>query len=298
MPFASPTVLMCPPPLQTETDAGIRSECDLHEWGTHPCRFDRGAATAQWEGLRTVLEHLAVDVRTIPGRDGLPDLMFTADNALIDGDRAIVSHFRHRQRCGEARVVAQWLERAGYEVHTVPPEYDFEGSGHAVTCGRPIFGGWFLHRERLALEWIGETLDRPVVPLRLISDRYDRLDSCFRPLAPGIALYVPGAFDSAGRAMLEEHVETLIPVCHSEAKRMAASAVAVGRTVIVPTQCPDTEASLLDAGFQTRAVDVAAFATLGGGINGLILRLDQPSVRSDGEHPAPLSKRPKTVAMA
>lgn len=273
MSFSQPTVLMCPPPAPSAADAH-QSECDLHEWGTHPCPFDTGRAAAQWESLRTTLESLAVDVRTIPVREGLPDLMFTSDTALIDGRRAVVSRFRHRQRCGEAGVMSEWLSRAGFEVVNVPAEYDFEGGGQAVACGRAIFGGWFLHRELLALEWLGQTLDRPVVPLRLASDRFDRLDSCFRPLSDGVALYVPGAFDARGRALLEEHVGTLIPVCNPEATRMAASAVAVGRVVLLPSSCPQTAAAVEAAGFEVRTVDVDAFAMLGGGINGLMLRLD------------------------
>ena len=281
MSFASPTVLMSPPPAPREP-ADVRrlsAECDLHLYGSHPCRFDVSLAATQWERLRTTLEQMSVDVRTLPGRETLPDLMFTSDTALIDGRRAIVSHFRTARREGEADVIADWLRRAGFEVSVVPGEFDFEGSGQAVACGRPIFGGWFLHRELMALEWIGQQLSRPVVPLRLTNDRFDRLDTCFRPLADGIALYVPCAFDERGRTLLEEHVGTLIAVPLDEAARMAASAVAIDDTVLLPSGCPQTAAAVRDAGFDVIEVDVDAFASLGGGLNGLILRVDRGAVR-------------------
>lgn len=285
MTFDMPTVLMCPPPVvgSDRESEEISRKCDLHQWGERPRVFNAAKAAAQWDTLRTRLERLGVDVRTLPARESLPDLMFTADTALIDRDVAVVSHFKHRVRLGEAQVISDWLTRSGYSVVNVPAEYDFEGNGQAVICGQSVFGGWFSHRERVALKWLGEKLERPVVPLRLASDRFDRLDSCFRPLSDNVALYVPEAFDHSGRVQLDEHVETLIPVPAAEGMHLAATAIAIGQDVLVPNGCPRTRAAIEKAGFRVTPVDIDAFESLGGTLSGLILRLDPAHVGS-GRH--------------
>lgn len=299
MTFDMPTVLMCPPPVvSTDRECeDLSRTCDLHQWGERPRIFDVGRATQQWEMLRTRLEALGVDVRTLPARETLPDLMFTADTALIDRDVAVISHFKHRVRVGEAQVIADWLARSGYEVVNVPAEFDFEGTGQAVICGRTIFGGWFSHRERVALKWLGEQLDRPIVSLRLTSDRFDRLDSCFRPLSDSVALYVPEAFDAVGRVRLEEHIETLIPVPATEGVHLAATAFAIDHDVLVPTGCPQTRSAIEKAGFKVTTVDVDAFEPLGGTLSGLILRLD-PSHVGVGHHDAVPTPKKRTKQAA
>lgn len=300
MTFDMPTVLMCPPPVVgSDRDCEELSRtCDLHQWGERPRVYDAALATAQWDTVRTRLESFGVDVRTLPAREALPDLMFTADTALIDRDIAIISHFKHRTRVGEAQVVADWLKRSEYNVINVPAEFDFEGAGQAVICGRNIFGGWFSHRERVALKWLGEQLDRPVVPLKLASDRFDRLDSCFRPLSDSVALYVPEAFQSCGRVQLEEHIETLIPVPASEGMHLAATAFAVEQNVLVPTGCPKTRAAIEKAGFRVTTVDINAFETLGGTLSGLILRLDPSHVGTGRPETTPASATRSKQAVA
>ncbi len=70
MTFDMPTVLMCPPPVVDDRECEELSRtCDLHQWGERPRQFDAGRAAAQWDTLRTRLESLGVDVRTLPSRD-------------------------------------------------------------------------------------------------------------------------------------------------------------------------------------------------------------------------------------
>ena len=39
----------------------------------------------------------------------------------------------------------------------------------------------------------------PALPLELVDPRFYHLDTCFCPVAPGVAIYYPGAFDEYGR---------------------------------------------------------------------------------------------------
>ncbi len=77
-----------------------------------------------------------------------------------------------------------------------------------------------------------------VIPLELVNDYYYHLDTCFCPLAPGVAIYYPRAFDDYAQLVLKEQVPKLIAVDEAEAQRFACNAVVVGRTVVTNTGCP------------------------------------------------------------
>ena len=75
------------------------------------------------------------------------------------------------------------------------------------------------------------------LPVELVNPRFYHLDTCFCPLAPGVALFHPAAFDAYGRRVLASHVGTLIEVPNADAARFGCNAVAVGKTVIHNAGC-------------------------------------------------------------
>ena len=113
-----------------------------------------------------------------------------------------------------------------------------------------------------------------VIPLELIDPYYYHLDTCFCPLAPGMAIYYPGAFDAYGRRALEEAVRELIPVSGDEARSFACNAVVVGKTVITNTGCPGLHEALRIRGFERRETPLDEFVKAGGSAKCLTLRLD------------------------
>ena len=86
-----PHILMCPPDFY-----GI--EYEINPWMSRSRQADRELAAKQWQGLVGILQSLGVKVSLLTPQNGLPDLVFTANAALIHKQRAILSHFRHEQR--------------------------------------------------------------------------------------------------------------------------------------------------------------------------------------------------------
>ena len=74
------------------------------------------AGGAQWTDLKQILESLGAKISLLAPVRGLPDLVFTANAAMIYQRRAILSHFRHPQRQGEEQYDAAWLAEHGFEV--------------------------------------------------------------------------------------------------------------------------------------------------------------------------------------
>lgn len=258
---------MCPPDFY-----GI--EYEINPWMDRRRPSDRALAARQWRDLRTVLEQSGARISTLDPVPGLPDLVFTANAALIYRDRAVLAHFRHPQRQGEEPVDEAWLAAHGFVVERAPGDVFFEGAGDALFCGDTLFAGYRIRSDALGHQQIGETIGCRVIPLELVDDYYYHLDTCFCPLAAGRAIYFPAAFDDYGRKVLGELVEELIPVHESEARRFACNAVVVGRTVVTNTGCPELHRELIARGFEPRETPLDEFVKAGGSAKCLTLRLD------------------------
>ena len=258
---------MCPP-----TYYGI--EYEINPWMSRQRQSDHEVAVRQWEGLRSLLEQLGAEVFCMSPVRGLPDLVFTANAALIYQDIAVLSRFRYAQRQGEEKHYQEWLAGHGFEVRHLPPGMWFEGAGDALFCGSTLFAGYRFRSNVLADQEIGRMISRRVIPLELVDSRFYHLDTCFCPLDAQTAVYYPPAFDAYGQDVLREFVEDLIPVAEDEACRFACNAVVLGRSVVTNTECPGLHDQLRRRGFTPYATPLEEFLKAGGSAKCLTLRLD------------------------
>lgn len=260
-------ILMCPPRYY-----GI--EYEINPWMNRQRPSDGRAAAQQWDGMRRVLEDHGTVVHCLTPMPGLPDLVFTANAALIYRDLAILSHFRHPERQGEETVVSPWLSEHGFRLDTLSPGLFFEGAGDALFCGDTLFAGYRIRSDIRGFREIGDRLQCRVICLELVDRQYYHLDTCFCPLAPGVAIYYPAAFDAYGRKVLNALIGDLIPVGDAEAASFACNAVVVGRTVVTNTGCPQLHGELAARGFTCIATPLSEFVKAGGSAKCLTLRLD------------------------
>ena len=119
-----------------------------------------------------------------------------------------------------------------------------------------------------------ELLGCEVIPLELVDPRYYHLDTCFCPLAPGVAIYYPPAFDSLRPAALRAHIDDLIPVDDDEAGSLPATPWCWATTVITNSGCPELHGQLRERGFATEEWPLGEFVKAGGSAKCLTLRLD------------------------
>jgi N-dimethylarginine dimethylaminohydrolase len=265
MPVAQ--ILMCPPDFY-----GI--EYEINPWMSRDRPSDRAMAVLQWVGLCQLLRLTGAEILTQDPIEGLPDLVFTANAALIFQQRAIISHFRHPERQKEEPYDAAWFDAHGFRVEQAPAGMFFEGAGDALFCGDTLFAGYRIRSDARGHQQIGEMLGTRVIPLELVDPYYYHLDTCFCPLAPGQAIYYPAAFDAYGRDVLEQLVPELISVHEDEARRFACNAVVVGRQVVTNSGCERLHADLRARGFEPRETPLDEFVKAGGSAKCLTLRLD------------------------
>lgn len=262
-----PRILMCPPDFY-----GI--EYEINPWMSRSRGSDRSVASTQWDGLVSILRELGVQVELMSPRQGLPDLVFTANAGLMFRKCFYSSRFRHEERARESPVFDDWFASHGFEVRHLPEDTYHEGAGDALFCGDSLFAGYRIRSDVHSHQWLAKDLGIQVLPLELVNPYYYHLDTCFCPLAPGQAIYFPDAFDAYGLKVLNTHVPKLIPVVDSEAKRFGCNAVVVGKTIVLNTGCPKLADDLQKLGYQTKATLLDEFLKAGGSAKCLTLRLD------------------------
>ena len=241
-------------------------------------RGSNPVAMQQWDALATLLRRVA-QVDCISAREGVPDLVFTANAGLVLEMKVLLSHFRHAERRPEQAYFARWFAEHGFEVQTLPPDVYFEGAGDALFDRRlPLL--WMGHGHRsdsAAAAMIASLLDIEVEPLQLVNPHFYHLDTCLCPLEGGALLYYPAAFDAAS----QERIATLVPpelriaVGADDADAFACNAVNCGRHVIVNQASDRLCAALAAHGYMVHQTRLSAFMKAGGSAKCLTLKLTE-----------------------
>ena len=264
---AQPHILMCPPDFY-----GIHYE--INPWMDMSRQAEHAVAVQQWTALHDHI--LAADARVslLAPVEGLPDLVFTANAAMIYRNQALVSRFRHRQRQGEEPYNRHWFGENGFDIVDVPENFSFEGAGDALFCGDTLYAGYRMRSDASGHQQIGRMLGCRVIPVELVDARYYHLDTCFCPLAADEAIWYPPAFDEYGQRAIREHVPKLIEAERAEAERFACNAVVIGKYVITNTGCDELQNALAARGYQPVSTPLDEFVKAGGSAKCLTLRLD------------------------
>jgi N-dimethylarginine dimethylaminohydrolase len=245
----------------------------------HP---DPGRAMEEFEGLVHALESVGATVELLTPVEGLPDLVFTANAGVVDGDMFVPSRFLHPERQGETAHDERWFDSHGFAVTPLPGDDPFEGAGDALPFGggpgerhpAVVVGGYRTRSSFEAHRKLAELLAVPVRTVELIDDRYYHVDLVFCPLDDRRALVAPQGLDRYGTRVLSELVPEPIWLEDDEAQAFCANSVVVGEAVVMPS-CPVRLGRILEqGGFSVVIAPVGEFLKAGGGCRCLTLALD------------------------
>lgn len=249
-------------------------EYEINPWmdRAHPANHE--LAVQQWESLHGILSDLGAAIELVEPQAGLPDLVFTANAALICGEKAVLSRFRHPQRQREEPYFATKLAQLGLQVVRLPDDEYFEGAGDALFCGEGLFAGYRIRSMARSLQHVATLIGVQIMPLELVDQRFYHLDTCFCPLEATQAIWFPEAFDAYGQQVIRANIPQLIDLNEAEAIRFAANAVVVGCHVVTNAGCPKLHQRLRELGFEPIETPLGEFVKAGGSAKCLTLRLD------------------------
>jgi N-dimethylarginine dimethylaminohydrolase len=259
--------LMCPPDY-------FDVVYEINPWMHVDHRPDAGLAREQWGQLVATIEAAGAQVEFLAPVEGLPDLVFTANAGLVDGDRVFVSRFRYPERRPESAHDEAWFRSAGFDVvQPADPTPRFE-AGDAIPFGDYLIAAHGFRTEAATYDGIGPLVGSTVLSAPLVDRQLYHLDVAFCPLDSRRALVAEPAFDRWTLAAIAEVVPEPLYIDADEAATFCANSVVIGSTIVMPA-CPARIARALEGwGFDIVVVDVGEFIKAGGAVSCLALALD------------------------
>ncbi len=259
--------LMCPP-------AHFDVSYAINPWMDVAVAVDRTRARRQWDALVATLRAAGAHVEVLAPQDGLPDLVFTANLGLVDGETFIPARMRHPERRLEPALAERWFAEHGFAIRHLGEDVVQEGAGDALPFEGTLVGAYRTRSSASSYVDLARIVDAPILPVELADDRFYHLDIAFCPLDSTSALVALDKFDEESRRMLTALVPDPIVLTPDEVEAFSANAVVVGRTVVMASCSPRLEDELRARGFEPVVVDVSEFLKAGGGPRCLTLALD------------------------
>ncbi len=282
----NPRILMCPPD-HFAVSYSINPWMEPARWASEAAALE-AQARSEWRGLHRVLRGLGAQVELQPAEAGLPDLVFTANAAVVMDGVALLARFRHPERQGEEshdEHVFQRLGAAGIidDVRSLPAGVRLEGAGDCVwdATRRMFWMGYGPRSDRAARAVVEDCFGIETVALELADPRFYHMDTALCPLSGGEVLYVPFAFTAGGLSEIHARVAPAdrIAVGSEDAALLAANAVCIGRDIVLSDCSARLGAALAERGYRVHRTPLGAFNRSGGSAFCLTLRLDHRSDR-------------------
>jgi N-dimethylarginine dimethylaminohydrolase len=245
------------------------------------------AAAREWAALHRKLTGLGGTVEFVPPVPGLPDLVFTANAAVVLDRQVLLARFRHPERRREEvhfEAAFRSLQARGLvdAVRKLPEGVVLEGAGDCVfDQARELF--WIGYGPRSDVAARGAVEDMfgcEALALELADKRFYHMDTALAPLPGGEVMYLPEAFTTEGRAAIRDRVarDERIEIGIEDGCRLAANAVVLGHTLVV-SDCSDRlRDQLKEHGYEVVTTPLPSFLRSGGSAFCLTLRLDRQSV--------------------
>ncbi len=263
------TYLMCPPDY-----FGVFYE--INPWMHTEIIVNRDLAYEQWNNLVANLRQAGATVKTMEPVRSFPDLVFTANAGLVNGDSFIPSKFKYPERQPEVIYNNEWFLSHGYKIteFSSDPNLYFEGCGDAFMVRGQLVAGYGFRTELAAHAQLAKTLGVPVHSIKLVDSRLYHLDISFCPLDDRHAIIAPCVWDRSSCEGLEHLIPEPLVLEEDEALSFSANSVVVGKTIIMPSCSPRVGHILQKWGYEVCVSPVTEFLKAGGGIRCLTLALD------------------------
>jgi len=196
--------LMCPPH-HFEVTYSINPWMNPGTWSTR-ARQLADAAELQWQTFHETLVTHGAQVEVIRAISNLPDLVFTANAAVILDRKALLARFRHPERRLEEPVFARALHKLKFQaaldlVAELPNDLVLEGAGDCIWDRRRnhFWLGYGPRSDLASWHVVADYFGVDCVPLELDDPRFYHLDIAFCPLPSGEIIVYPAAFTRAAR---------------------------------------------------------------------------------------------------
>ncbi|WP_370462395.1 dimethylargininase [Nocardiopsis sp. FR6] len=247
-------------------------EYAINPWMDPAAGVDRARALDQWEALRDLYLRLGHRVSEITPIEGLPDMVFAANGALVVDGRVYGARFASAERTPEGPAYLEWFREAGY-TETREPKHVNEGEGDFLTLGEVILAATGFRTEAAAHQEAERFLGRPVITLQLTDPRFYHLDTALFALSEDRVVYYPGAFSAGSQRVLRSLYPDALLATEEDAAVLGLNAVCDGRNVVLAAEATGLADRLRALGYTVHPVELDELRKAGGGAKCCTLEL-------------------------
>lgn len=253
--------------------------------------IDRTQARVEHERIRAALESAGVRVVKVDAPTGCQDGVYTANWALVRGDKAIMSSLPNARK-GEEAYAERMLRDYGKTIIKVPAGLRFSGQGDALPVGKYLLCGSGYRSDRAVHRFLARELGYEVIGLRTIPQRdasgapvinaasgwpdsffYD-IDLAIAVLREDLIAWCPRAFTPYSRKKLRALPIRKIEVSLEEAMEgFACNLVSTGSTVVMSAHAPKLRVAIEAEGMTVITPEISELVKGGGYIRCTTLTL-------------------------
>jgi N-dimethylarginine dimethylaminohydrolase len=250
--------LMCPP-------AHFRVTYSINPWMDPDKPVDLPLAQAQWEELRDRYRSYGHTVEELEPLPGLPDMVYSANGALVVDGRVLGARFAHRERADEAAAHREWYRANGF-TEVREPEHINEGEGDFAVTDDWLLAGRGFRSSPLSHGEVQEFFGRPVIGLDLVDPRYYHLDTALCVLGGNEVMYYPPAFSPGSQAVLKRTFPDALIAAETDAEAFGMNSVSDGHHVFLPQAAVGLLDPLRERGYEPIPIDLTELLKGGGSV--------------------------------
>lgn len=251
--------------------------------------LDVDKAVQEHSTIRDMLGNAGVEITQVSAPTTSQDGVYTANWALIRGDKAVLSRLPNVRKPEETHAEAV-LHDLGLTVIHIPDGYRFSGQGDALPYGDYLFCGQGYRADVAAQEFAADVLGYKRIQLQTVPELGKNgqpvinatsgwPDSFFYDIdlalsiirlpegnKKGIIAYCPEAFTAESQRILEDFdaAEKIIISLEEATKAFACNLVSTGQAVVMSSHAPKLAAELTAKGLEVVTPEITELVKGGG----------------------------------
>lgn len=249
-------------------------------------------AKKEHQTVRETLESVGVIIKTVAPPTGCQDGVYTANWALVRGNKAVMARLPNARKAEEA-YATDALKKLGKNIVTVPENLRFSGQGDALPCGDYLFAGSQYRTDKEVHKFLADELGYQVISLQTVPllDKQSKPvinrssgwpDSFFYDIDLAISVLREDLFAWCPEAFLPESQDWITALPHKKievsldeaTKGFACNLVSTGKSVVMSADAPCLESAIISHGLQVIKPRIHELKKGGGYIRCITLTLD------------------------
>ncbi|MCO5231838.1 MAG: arginine deiminase family protein [Chitinophagales bacterium] len=247
-------------------------------------KINSAHALTQWTNIYKVFQQwkakgVIETLEVMKARPHLEDMVFCANPffAFLDSNNmpvVLLSNMRHSRRQAEVSEYRSYFEQHGVRCIEIPDSIKIEGNGDLIPHPkhRLIWMGYGYRTDIAAADILQDALQAYIIPLRLVSEHFYHLDTCFCIIDDEHVAICRSAFDESSYLKIKQIFPFVYEISEKEAReKFSLNALVMShqngkKYALVPQGADEMQHLLISLDVEVNIVDTQEFIKSGGSI--------------------------------